>query len=265
MDRHVDVPAVAGHRLVDRVVDDLVDQVVQAARRSCRRCTCRGAAGPPRSPRGPGCWPRCSPPRPRPGRPSPLAEGIAVRQSRPPRLRFRRSCSNPSRVHLGQVMQCRADRGTVGPARRGRRSGSSTVGGRVASQPQSSDGDPARSHVVSSPARVPSGRRRVGAFGLGLAVAVAAVGAALGALGRDRSGRRGSGCRGSTSPARPAATRPAASGFWNAASSSSSVGWATVTFRTPRRTSPSRVWRHPGSPTAAFQASSSSFSARSRP
>ena len=31
--RHVDVPAVAGHRLVDRVVDDLVDQVMQPARR----------------------------------------------------------------------------------------------------------------------------------------------------------------------------------------------------------------------------------------
>ena len=31
-DRHVDVVAVAGERLVDRVVDDLVDEVVQTAR-----------------------------------------------------------------------------------------------------------------------------------------------------------------------------------------------------------------------------------------
>ena len=33
MDRHLDLRAVAGHRLVDRVVDDLVDQVVQASGR----------------------------------------------------------------------------------------------------------------------------------------------------------------------------------------------------------------------------------------
>ena len=32
-------------------------------------------------------------------------------------------------------------------------------------------------------------------------------------------------------------------GLRNAASSSRSVEWATVTFSTPRRTSPSRVWR----------------------
>ena len=31
--RDVDVPAVAGHRLVDRIIDDLVDQVMQPARR----------------------------------------------------------------------------------------------------------------------------------------------------------------------------------------------------------------------------------------
>ena len=33
MERDVNIPAEAGHRLVDRVVDDLVDQVVQTPRR----------------------------------------------------------------------------------------------------------------------------------------------------------------------------------------------------------------------------------------
>ena len=54
-------------------------------------------------------------------------------------------------------------------------------------------------------------------------------------------------------------------GLRNAASSSRSVEWATVTFSTPRRTSPNRVWQQFGSPTAAFQASSNSCRARSRP
>ena len=57
----VDAAAVAGHGLVDGVVDDLVDQVVQTARGRWSRCTCRGACGRPRGPRGPGCpWRRRS-------------------------------------------------------------------------------------------------------------------------------------------------------------------------------------------------------------
>ena len=44
--------AVAGERLVDRVVDDLVDEVVQARAARSSRCTCRGACGPLRGPRG---------------------------------------------------------------------------------------------------------------------------------------------------------------------------------------------------------------------
>ena len=63
-------------------------------------------------------------------------------------------------------------------------------------------------------------------------------------------------------PDRKAASK---AGLRNAASSSKSVECATVTFSTPRRTSPSRVWRQHGSPTAAFQAFSNSCRARSRP
>ena len=54
-------------------------------------------------------------------------------------------------------------------------------------------------------------------------------------------------------------------GFWNEDNSSRTAGWDTVTFNTPRRTSPNCVCRHSGSPTAAFQASSSSWRARNRP
>ena len=52
VDRDRDLGAEAGQRLVDGVVDDLVDEVVQAHARRSSRCTCPGACGPPRGPRG---------------------------------------------------------------------------------------------------------------------------------------------------------------------------------------------------------------------
>ena len=63
----------------------------------------------------------------------------------------------------------------------------------------------------------------------------------------------------------PIAMPPVVPPYETLTSSSRSVEWATVTFNTPRRTSPSRVWRQYGSPTAVFQASSNSCRAHSRP
>ena len=67
-------PAVAGHRLVDRVVDDLVDQVVQASRGRVADVHARAACGPPRSLRAPGCWRRYR----RPGRLRMVPPSVAI-------------------------------------------------------------------------------------------------------------------------------------------------------------------------------------------
>ena len=51
VDGDVDVLAVPGERLVDRVVDDLPDQLVQARVVRAARCTCPAACAPPPGPR----------------------------------------------------------------------------------------------------------------------------------------------------------------------------------------------------------------------
>ena len=55
------------------------------------------------------------------------------------------------------------------------------------------------------------------------------------------------------------------SGLRNDFNSDRRTGWATVTLRMPLRTAPSLVWRQSGSPTAAFQAVSSSPTPSRRP
>jgi hypothetical protein len=66
-------------------------------------------------------------------------------------------------------------------------------------------------------------------------------------------------------PGAPTRRASNSAGLRNAASSSKSVGCATVMFKIPRRTSPTRVCWQCGSPTAVFQTSSSLLKARSRP
>ena len=228
MDRHVDVPAVAGHRLVDRVVDDLVDQVVQAARRSCRRCTCPGASGSPRSPRGPGCWPRCRSRAAPSGRCQATSPGA---QPRGPRGRYRRSCSDPSRVHLGHSRSSQLA-SSVSAWRRGPPMVAIPTTRSLDRICRSVSGHrrPGRDRSAVSVARTAAGLgrrpdrvpvraarwRRRRAAGAGLR-----SGSGRGRL--RRSGRPGTGCRGSASRA-PARKACSSSGLRNAASSSSSVG-----------------------------------------
>ena len=217
VERDVDVPAVAGHRLVDRVVDDLVDQVVQAARG--RVADVHARALPDR------LDPLEDPDvRPGVGRPGGRRPSPASRDGRSGLGRSRRSCSSIGLGHLGRASASHR-RVALAQVHRDVHLG------------------PGRSRVVQAPGRRPAGDRR------------GVVARRRGPARPMSSGRPGTGCRGRVRPAGPAArlrTRPALE-----------RRMGHVTFRTPRRTSPSVVGMR--LPDRVFQASSSSPEARSRP